>query len=164
MITEVNMTPLNLPQWLQARHAAACLLLVMILALAACRSASTATGACPAPILGIITDENYQVIELYPAGAAAQAGVQIGDILISISPGPPLPPGEPTPTPFVCNDVIVRTRPFAFLDRLPAAQVETTASSAEGEATPSPPLSPLATVRPDMAAADQPSARWRNPM
>jgi hypothetical protein len=106
LITEVNMTPLNLPQWLQARHVATCLLLVVILALAACRSVTTATGACAAPFLGITTDENYQVIELYPEGAAAQAGVQIGDILISISPGPPLAPGEPIPTPFVCNDTI----------------------------------------------------------
>ena len=64
-------------------------------------------GALPSPELGIIADEKMQVVDLLPLGAAAQAGVQIGDVLVSIEPAPPLPPGqEPTPYPLP-QDVVV---------------------------------------------------------
>ena len=57
-------------------------------------------AAVSGPELGLITDEKLQVVDMKPFGAAAQAGVQIGDILVSIAPAPPLPPGqEPTPYP-----------------------------------------------------------------
>lgn len=137
----------------QAYFAAACVLLIAMPVLAACGAAPTPSGACAAPILGIITDENYQVVDLAPEGAAAQAGVQVGDILISISPGPPLPPGEPTPTPFVCNDVIISVWPFTPLDRLPVALTETPTPRAKARGVPISPSSPLATVMPKMAAA-----------
>ena len=61
------------------------------------------------PELGIVIDEHYRVVDMEPLGAAAQAGVQIGDILISVSPAGDLPPGtEATLTPYPpSGDVIV---------------------------------------------------------
>ena len=51
-------------------------------------------AAFAAPELGIITDENRRVVDIEPRGAAAQGGVQVGDILLSIAPAPELPPSE----------------------------------------------------------------------
>lgn len=84
--------------------------ILFLAAIAGCAAPATQTGPgqamLAAPELGLIVNEKMEVVDMMPLGAAAKAGVQIGDILVSIEPAPPLPPGqEPTPEP-VPQDVI----------------------------------------------------------
>jgi hypothetical protein len=51
--------------------------------------AVTFDGLWAAAELGVITDERLQVIEVLPDSAAAQAGIQQGDILVSVAPVAP---------------------------------------------------------------------------
>lgn len=50
-------------------------------------------GDGPAPILGVIVDQNYKVVGLVPNGAAEQAGVQVGDSIKQVN-GQPITGGN----------------------------------------------------------------------
>lgn len=52
-----------------------------------------------APELGIVTDENFRVVDIFPLSSAEKAGVRIGDTLVSIAPDNMLPGTETPPTP-----------------------------------------------------------------
>lgn len=91
-----------------AGWAAGFVLLIVVLLSAGCRRAAPGSMIVdyPAPELSILTDENYQVIDMDPEGAGARAGIQIGDILVSMSPGEPQLGDAPTPTPFHCGLIL----------------------------------------------------------
>ena len=44
-----------------------------------------ASGSCPAPTLGIIVDDNLQVLGVVPNSAAESAGVLVGDVLVDLT-------------------------------------------------------------------------------
>jgi hypothetical protein len=46
----------------------------------------SSSAMCAGPDLGVVADENLRVVDLEPQGAAIQAGIQTGDVLISIAP------------------------------------------------------------------------------
>jgi hypothetical protein len=65
------------------------LAVLLVLVTVGCASSSGglggAAGACAAPEFGIITDENFQVVDIVPHSAASKAGMQVGDVLVDMT-------------------------------------------------------------------------------
>lgn len=63
--------------------------LTIMLTIVSCTMSSGHTGDAygimPAPQLGVVTDENFRVIDVRPNSSAASAGVQVGDVLLDLT-------------------------------------------------------------------------------
>lgn len=64
---------------------------LILLPLSGCKGAP---GSYPAPALGVTIDGNFQVLDIKKGSAAEQAGIQIGDVLLSLNGKTDLPLGE----------------------------------------------------------------------
>jgi hypothetical protein len=68
-------------------------------------------GIAPAPDLGVMADENFQVLDMLPRGPVAAAGVQVGDVLLDLA---WIPSDAPRYVPEVSDVIHVDRDGFVF--------------------------------------------------